>query len=351
MKFALRFDFRNPDMSGTTMADRYAAALDMAAWADRLGCTRITVSEHHGSPDGYLPSPIPMLAAMAARTSDVRFLIAALIAPFHDPLRLAEDLIVLDNLSWGRVDLIAAGGYVDEEFALFDVPMRERAGRVTEAVHTLKAAFTGEPFAYRGRIVHLTPAPFRPGGPSVLLGGSSEPAARRAARIADGFVPSVPEVWEFYRDEVQRLGRPDPGPGPVGGNRVVALAEDPEKGWEQMAPYFLHETNAYGAWQARADVAAPYRTVADSAALRATGQYRVLTPDQFVAEQQASTSPFVQFHPLCGGMPMELAWSSLRLFEHEVLPAFTVGGVPRGEDVEGVVPVLGEQGQDPPGVT
>jgi alkanesulfonate monooxygenase SsuD/methylene tetrahydromethanopterin reductase-like flavin-dependent oxidoreductase (luciferase family) len=320
--FGLRFDFRNPDFAGTTMADRYAAALDIAEWADRLGCVSIAVSEHHGSPDGYLPSPVPMLAAMAARTTNVRFMIAALIAPFHDPLRLAEDMVVLDNLSKGRVDLIVAGGYVHEEFAMFDVPMRERAPRVTETVATLKAAFTGEPFEFRGRTLRITPAPFRPGGPSISLGGSSEPAARRAARIADGFLPSVPEVWEFYRDEVQKLGRPDPGPSPIGETTVVALAEDPEAGWEQMAPFFLHETNAYGVWQAQDDVASPYRKVADVDQLRTTGQYRVVTPEQFVEEQKAAPFPFAFFHPLCGGMPIELAWSSLRLFEHEVLPAF-----------------------------
>ena len=98
MPFGLRFDFRNPDLAGTSMADRYAAALDIAEWADGLGCASIAVSEHHGSPDGYLPSPIAMLAAMTARTTNVRFLIAALIAPFHDPLRLAEDLVVLDTI-------------------------------------------------------------------------------------------------------------------------------------------------------------------------------------------------------------------------------------------------------------
>ncbi|MFD9507563.1 LLM class flavin-dependent oxidoreductase [Streptomyces mirabilis] len=321
--FALRFDFRNPEQAGTTMADRYAAALDMAEWADRLGCARITVSEHHGSPDGYLPAPIPMLAAMAARTTNVRFLVAALIAPFHDPLLLAEEMIVLDNLGRGRVDLVVAGGYVHEEFALFDVPMNERAKRVTEVVTTLKAAFTGEEFTYRGRTVRLTPAPFRPGGPSVSLGGSTEPAARRAARIADGFIPSVSEVWEYYRDEVLKLGRPDPGPSPIGRNRVVALAEDPDKGWEQMAPFFLHETNAYGAWRAQDDLAAPFRSVTGTDELRESGQYRVLAPERFVAELKSSPRPFTQFHPLRGGMPMELAWSSLRLFEHEVLPAFT----------------------------
>jgi alkanesulfonate monooxygenase SsuD/methylene tetrahydromethanopterin reductase-like flavin-dependent oxidoreductase (luciferase family) len=322
MHFGFRFDFRNPDIADTTMADRYAAALDMVEWADALGCTTIAVSEHHGSPDGYLPSPIPMLAAMAARTSNVRFIIAALIAPFHHPLRLAEDLIVLDNLSRGRVDLIVAGGYVHEEFAMFDVPMKERGRRVTEAVAVLRAAFSGEPFEYRGRTVHITPAPFRPGGPSIILGGSSRPAAERAARIADGFIPSIPEVWTFYRDAVQKLGRPDPGPSPIGANQVVALAEDPNKGWEQMAPFFLHETNAYGMWQAQDDIASPFHNVEDVNELRTTGQYRVLAPEQFVEEQKAAPFPYAMFHPLCGGMPIDLAWSSLHLFENEVLPAF-----------------------------
>ena len=77
--FGLRFDFRNPAFAGITLADRYAAALDMAEWADRRGCVTIAVSEHHGSADGYLPSPLTMLAAMAARTTSVRFSVAALI--------------------------------------------------------------------------------------------------------------------------------------------------------------------------------------------------------------------------------------------------------------------------------
>ncbi|MGO8827250.1 MAG: LLM class flavin-dependent oxidoreductase [Acidimicrobiales bacterium] len=320
MLFGLRFDFRNPELAGSAMADRYQAALEMAAWSDRLGCVSIAVSEHHGSPDGYLPSPIPMIAAMAAKTDAVHFMIAALIVPFHDPLRLAEDLIVLDNISRGRVDVIIGAGYVHEEFAMFGVPMNERAARVTEAVVTLKSAFSGEPFDYRGRKVHVTPGPYRPGGPSVSLGGSSEAAARRAARIADGFVPSDPGVWEPYRDEVLKLGRPDPGPCPTGPTTVVALAEDADEGWQRMAPFFLHEMNAYGLWQAQDGLANPYRTVADTDELRATGRYRVLTPAQFVAEERTSPQGFVMLHPLCGGMPIDLAWSSLRLFEQEVLP-------------------------------
>jgi alkanesulfonate monooxygenase SsuD/methylene tetrahydromethanopterin reductase-like flavin-dependent oxidoreductase (luciferase family) len=322
MLFGLRYDFRNPAFAGTSMADRYAAALDMAAWADSLGAVSIAISEHHGSADGYLPSPLPMIAAMSARTTGVRFMVAALIAPFHNPLSLAEDMVVLDHLSRGRVDLIVAGGYVHEEFAMFDVPMSERGQRVVETVSTLRAAFSGEPFEFRGRTVRITPPPFRPGGPAIMLGGSSKPAAERAARIADGFVPTDPEVWPYYADEVVRLGRPDPGPCPISKPETVALAPDSELGWEQMAPYFLHEMNAYGAWQAQDDIVSPYRTVMDVDELRTSGNYRVLTPAQMIEEQKASPFPFAMFHPLCGGMPIDLAWSSLRLFEEEVLPAF-----------------------------
>jgi alkanesulfonate monooxygenase SsuD/methylene tetrahydromethanopterin reductase-like flavin-dependent oxidoreductase (luciferase family) len=321
--FAMRFDFRNPELAGTTMAERYETALEIAEWADRLGCVSIAISEHHGSADGYLPSPLPIVAAMAARTTSVHFSIAALIAPFYDPIRLAEDMLVLDNLSKGRVDLIVAGGYVTEEFDMYGVPKKERVARVKEVVSTLRGAFGGEPFEYRGRTVDLTPRPYRTGGIGITMGGSSEAAARRAARIADSFIPSVPEVWDYYREEVQMLGRPDPGESIVGKNRVIALAADAEAGWKEMAPSFLHECNAYGVWQAQEDVASPYRVMENEEELRASGGYVVLTPDQLVQELKESPFAFTMLHPLCGGMPPELAWSSLRLFETEVLPALS----------------------------
>jgi alkanesulfonate monooxygenase SsuD/methylene tetrahydromethanopterin reductase-like flavin-dependent oxidoreductase (luciferase family) len=320
--FGIRFDLRNPAFAGVSMADRYRATLDMVEWAERLGAMFAGLSEHHGSADGYLPSPLPMAAAIAARTSTIPINIAALIAPFHDPLRLAEDAAVVDLLSEGRLGLIVAGGYVRSEFEMFGVPMAERAARVREAVTTLKAAWTGEPFEYRGRTVQITPAPAQPGGPKLTLGGSSEAAARRAARIADGFLPSDPRFWAFYQDECVKLGKPDPGPYAGGGTAVVTLAEDPERGWEECAPYFLHEMNAYGAWQAEDDVQTTYRQVQDAEELRATGQYRVLTPEAYAAElREAGPFGFAMLHPMVGGIPPALAWESLRLFEDRVLRA------------------------------
>jgi alkanesulfonate monooxygenase SsuD/methylene tetrahydromethanopterin reductase-like flavin-dependent oxidoreductase (luciferase family) len=322
-RLGLRFDFRNPAFAGTSMAERYAAALDMVEWGDRLGFVSVLVSEHHGSDDGYLPSPITMLAAMAARTRRLRVQISALIAPLHNPLRIAEDLVVLDLISGGRLDLVVANGYVGAEFAMFGRALSERAARTTELVHTLRAAWRGEPFEFRGRTVRVTPSPCQPGGPKIILGGSSERAARRAARIADGFAPSVASLWDHYRDELRILGKPDPGPHRGGGTGFVHVTDDPDKGWAQIAAYAMHEVNTYGAWNLAAGTSklTSYTPVADAETLRTTGQYRALRPAELVEEINAKgAAGFTLLHPLMGGIPPALAWQSLQRFEAEVLP-------------------------------
>jgi alkanesulfonate monooxygenase SsuD/methylene tetrahydromethanopterin reductase-like flavin-dependent oxidoreductase (luciferase family) len=320
--FGIRYDLRNPAFAGVSMADRYQATLEMSEWADRLGAYFIGLSEHHASDDGYLPSPLPMAAAIAARTTTSRIAVNAIPAPFHDPLRLAEDIAVVDQLSRGRLDLTLVGGYVREEFDMFGVQLADRPRHVTELVKTLRQAWTGEPFEYRGRTVRVTPTPFQPGGPKLTLGGSSEPAARRAARIGDAFMPSEPHQWDFYQDECIKLGKPDPGPFMGGDTRVLYVAEDVDRTWEQVGPHFLHETNAYGVWQGEAGTQAGFHAVPDVETLRAEEQYRVVTPEELVTElREAGPYGFVLLHPMVGGVPPEVAWESLRLFEHEVLPA------------------------------
>ncbi|MBX6390670.1 MAG: LLM class flavin-dependent oxidoreductase [Frankia sp.] len=322
--FALRFDFRNPAFAGVSMADRYAAALDMCQWADEHGFVTVTISEHHGSEDGYLPSPLAMAAAIAARTSRMRIRIAAAIAPFHDPLRLAEDAAVVDHLSRGRLDLVVGAGYVPGEFDMFGVPMKERVRRTVELVSTLRAAWSGEPFEFRGRKVRVTPGPFTPGGPRLELGASSEPAARRAASLGVGLMAADARTWEFYRDECVRLGRPDPG-GYLGGTTgFVHLAEDVEAGWAAIGPHAMHEATIYGSWIAMGGPGAAtsaYQTPESLEQLRAQGQYRVVTPADHAAELRAAV-PFGLglMHPMMGGIPPEVAWSSLRLLERDVLP-------------------------------
>ena len=319
--FGLRFDFRNPAFAGTSMTHRYSAGLDMAEWADELGFMMLVLSEHHGSLDGYLPSPLVMAGAVAARTKTLRIMVSAVVAPLHDPLRLAEDAAVVDVISGGRLDLVLANGYVADEFAMFDVPMAERTRRTTTAIEVLRHAFSGEQFAHDGRLVRVTPKPDRAGGPGLSLGGSTPAAARRAARIADGFVPSLPEVWTYYRDERIALGHADPGPYMGAGIANFYLADDVEQGWQDVGEYFLYETNAYGRWMRNAGLAGMYESASDVDEVRARGMYRVLTPELLRAEIEAAGPwAFVLIHPLLGGIPPDLAWRALRLFEHDVLP-------------------------------
>ena len=320
--FMLRYDLRAPSFGNVAHAELYQAALDQCAWADQQGFYSVTLSEHHGSPDGYLPSPRLMAAAVAARTRQLRVLIAALIAPLHDPIALAEDLAVLDLLSNGRVVALLSGGYVASEFECFGAKLSDRKAYMDEIVGVLEQAWTGEPFEYKGRTVCVTPRPKRRPRPPIWMGGSSAAAARRAARCADYFVPSRPEYFEIFREERARLGKRDPGPTPQQTDIFLYVAEDPDAAWAKIAPFLLHETNSYGSWIADAGTDSPYEIFENTDDLRASGQYPVWTPEEAI-EKARLMGPFepIVLHPLAGGMDPELAWESLRLVETQVLPA------------------------------
>ncbi len=320
MMLALRFDLRNPAMAGVAMADRYAAVLDMAEWAEEHGGVAVVLCEHHGSDDGYLPNPLLVAAAVATRTKNLRINIASLAGPFHNPLRLAEDLAVLDNLTRGRIDVIISGGYALHEFEMFGVAPKERPTRMVKLFETLKSAWTAEPIEYEGRLVKVTPAPYRTGGPPLTMGGSSEGAARRAAHIADAFLPSEPRFWEYYVDECKRIGREDPGVNMSSASPTTYVAEDVEAAWAELGPYFLHESTSYATWGEEAGVANPYKKANDVGELRATGIYRIITPEDYAAELRAAGDlAFVLLHPMVGGIPPTRAWQMLDLFEKRVI--------------------------------
>lgn len=314
---SLRYDLRAPPF-GTPPKALYQAALEQCAWAEEQGFHMVTLSEHHGAEDGYCPSPLVMAAAVCGRTRSLRVLVAALVLPLYDPIRLAEDLAVLDLASSGRVDLIVGAGYRPEELAMFGREMSERVALVEEGVGTLKAAWSGEEFDYRGRRVRVTPQPARPGGPVLLMGGSTKAAARRAARLGDGFIPVDLSLWPAYEAACREVGR-DPGlPPPVGGPLFVHVADDPERAWAQIAPHALHEMSSYGAWEARAEGIARYTPVEDIEAVRASGKYVVVTPDECV--DLARSEGTLRLHPLMGGLSPDLAWESLELVASKVLP-------------------------------
>ena len=123
--FTMRFDMRAP-VGGAATTDLYAAAIEMAAWSETRGCVAAIISEHHTSEDGYLPSPMLLASAIAARTDHLFISIAAALLPFYDPIRLAEDMNVLDIISSGRVSYVFGIGYRAEEFEQYGLDMKQR---------------------------------------------------------------------------------------------------------------------------------------------------------------------------------------------------------------------------------
>ncbi len=317
VRLGLRYDLRAPAF-GPPAAELYRAALEQAEWAERHGFGSVSLSEHHGADDGYCPSPLVMAGAIAGRTTSIRIMIAALLVPLYDPLRLAEDLAVLDLASGGRVDLVVGAGYRPEELVMFGRTVDDRVPLVEEGVAVLRAAWSGEEFEYRGRRVRVTPKPLRPGGPTLLMGGATKGAARRAARLGDGFLPVDASLWPVYEAECRKLRR-DPGPQTaMGGPMFIHVADDPDRAWPRIAPHALHETNSYGEWLTGAEGIAVYTPSDDSDALRAEGAYAVLTPDECVA--MARELGALTLHPLMGGLPPDLSWESLELIAAKVLP-------------------------------
>jgi alkanesulfonate monooxygenase SsuD/methylene tetrahydromethanopterin reductase-like flavin-dependent oxidoreductase (luciferase family) len=250
----------------------------------------------------------------------IRFTVA--VAPLYHPLRLAEDVAVLDLASGGRVELVLGAGYRRVEYEMLGLPFETRGKQLEEHIGILTQAWTGEPFELDGRTVRVTPRPVQRPRPPLLLGGSSPASARRAARLADGYLPVGPELWNLYRSTCEELGR-DPGPPPIRSNSpgFLYVTDDPEAGWRDIAPFALHETNSYASWLHEEERAGRrlYDAVDDVAALRLTGMYRVVTPDECIA--LARDVDDLSFHALMGGLTPELSWASLELFAARVLPA------------------------------
>ncbi|MDH6453165.1 MULTISPECIES: LLM class flavin-dependent oxidoreductase [unclassified Streptomyces] len=315
----VRFNLVEPGATPASLSARYRAALDMAAYADEHGISTVQTEEHHGVDNNWLPSPFAFAGAVFGATRRIAVTVSAVIGPLHDPLRLAEEIAVLDLLSGGRLVTVAGIGYRPEEYALFDVDWRRRGRLQDELLETLLKAWTGEEFEYRGRTVRVTPRPFTDPHPLLLVGGSSKAAARRAARLGLPFFPSahLPELEAYYKEQLVEYGTEGWTMMPTAETPLLHIAENPDEVWARHGEHFLHEARTYASWQS-GDIRSAVRSAATSVEeLRSEGVYRILTPDQCV---ELGLDNLV-LHPLAGGMPVEEGWRSLRLFAERVLPA------------------------------
>jgi alkanesulfonate monooxygenase SsuD/methylene tetrahydromethanopterin reductase-like flavin-dependent oxidoreductase (luciferase family) len=317
----MRFDMRAP-ATGAPIADLYRCALEMAEWGEGRGCAYLFVSEHHASPDGYLPAPLILASALAARTRTTPIQVAALLVPLHDPVDLAEQMAVLDIVSQGRVSYVCAVGYRSDEYAMFGHEMKERGRRMELCLDTIRRAWSGESFDFEGRVVTLTPQPTTPGGPLLLMGGGSRVVVRRAAKfgmgmIAEGGDSDLSEIYHAACDEFGTTPGPFFNP-PRDLPTSIFVADDIDEGWDELGSYLLHDARMYGEWSGEVERASGSRQQSVEDLRTEEGNYRVLSVEQAVERAKAG---ILLLQPLCGGLPPELAWKYLRRVTDEVVPS------------------------------
>jgi alkanesulfonate monooxygenase SsuD/methylene tetrahydromethanopterin reductase-like flavin-dependent oxidoreductase (luciferase family) len=229
---------------------------------------------------------------------------------------------------------VISGGYRPAEFDMYGIRLEDRLNVMEETVELIKNASTGEPFKYRGRRIEcVSPVPQRP--MRVLMGGSFERVLRRAAHTrADGVRPAEYKLAEFYRDELKKLGKPDPGPPPTYGPTYLHVTRDPERVWDRVGRHLLHWTQSYAKYSAERNragqMSSAYEAGGTEQALRTNPNFQIVTPEQCL-EYAASYGPndILRLAPLAGGIDPQLAWENIDLFEREVLPHLQVSFNPR----------------------
>jgi alkanesulfonate monooxygenase SsuD/methylene tetrahydromethanopterin reductase-like flavin-dependent oxidoreductase (luciferase family) len=316
-----RFNMVDPAATPETLAARYRAALEMAVYADDRGVDTVQTEEHHGAGNNWLPSPLAFAGAVLGATRRIAVTVSAVIGPLHEPLRMAEDIAVLDLIGQGRLVTVAGIGYRPEEYAQLGVDWSRRGQLQDELLETLLAAWTGESFVYRGRTVRVTPRPYTQPHPLLIVGGSSRAAARRAARFGLPFFPSahLPELEAYYEERRAEYGTDGFCMMPAEKTTLLHVSEDPDRAWALYGEHFLHEARTYASWQSP-DIRSAVRSAAGTVGeLRDEGVYRIVTPDECVALGAEN----LVLHPLCGGMPVDEGWRSLQLLCEHVLPRLT----------------------------
>ncbi len=333
LRFGLWYDFRNPAQWRQPFDRLYSEILDQIAWAETLGIDDVWLSEHHFIDDGYSPSLLPIAAAVAARTKKIRIATGVMLAPFHNPVRLAEDAATVDVISGGRFELGLGVGYKVEEFEGFAVPFAERGGRTNEILAIVRRLFEGETLTFKGKYyevnkARLTPEPIQKPRPPIWVGGFTPAAMRRVARYGDGFMgPPIPlkPLYDLYVAELKKLGKPAANLPLAGGYSWLIVSDDPGKTWAEAADHVIYQMNNYAEWFGRANNR-PAERIRDRDQLRSMGALRVADPDTCIKMIREIIAEVPLTHYLSWtlppGLPPQWAARHIELLVTKVAPAF-----------------------------
>ena len=244
---------RRPD-DDRSMEAIYDEMLAVGRAADRAGLASVWVSEHHFSDDGYLPSTMAALSALATATDEIEIGTCIALAPLYDHVRLAEDAATVDLISGGRLNVGLSIGYHDDEFENFGVPKEERVARTEEAVHVLRGSWSDGPIDFDPEFHAVSPdtsiTPKPESAPPIVLGGGAKPAVRRAARIADGWIAPSSISIEGVRKRIEDIRNVREQEEIDGDFQVYIIqhgfvANSREEAWEQMKEGYLYIQRFY----------------------------------------------------------------------------------------------------------
>ncbi len=311
----------------------YRDALEEVARGEELGFDSVWMEEHHSVVNHYWPSPLPVLAGFASRTSKVILGTDILVAPFYHPVRLAEDVAMLDVMSNGRFVLGVAIGYKPDEFALYGAELEKRGARFEEQLAVMKGLWTQESLAFKGTYYtvegKLEPKPVTKPHPPVWIGGWGDITLRRAATLGDNWVPGP----------TADLGRLLTGKKQFLANREAAGRSAPPAEWPLTRDVVIADTDKQARELAERHIMVSYRkeyaggwrhpfidaSIATDLDALMKNRFLIGGPDQVIKALTPFVKEYGMTHLICRlffpGMPHAHIMRELDLLAREVMPA------------------------------
>jgi probable F420-dependent oxidoreductase len=312
----------------------YPEALEEVSHAEELGFDSAWMEEHHSVTNHYWPSPLTVLAGFATRTSRLMLGTDILVAAFYHPVRLAEDVALLDVMSQGRFTLGIAIGYKPDEFALYGVDLEKRGARFEEQLAIMKGLWTQERVQFKGRYYtvdgRLEPAPVSKPHPPLWIGGWGELTLRRAATLADNWIPGptadlkrLLEGRRRFLEHRKAAGRKaSPAEWPL--TRDVIIADTDRRARELAEQHIMvaYRKEYAGGWRH------PFIDASVATDLDRLREDRVIIggPEECIARIGRFVEQYGMTHLICRmffpGMPHSQIMRGLELIAREVMPAF-----------------------------
>jgi probable F420-dependent oxidoreductase len=312
----------------------YKESLEEVCRAEELGFDSVWMEEHHAVTDHYWPSPLTVLAGFATRTSMVMLGTDILVAAFYHPVRLAEDVALLDVMSGGRFTLGIAIGYKPDEFTLYGVDPEKRGARFEEQLAVMKGLWTGKRLQFKGTYYALDgclePKPLTKPHPPVWIGGWGEKTLKRAATLADNWIPGPTADLKRLLDGKRQFLE----------NRRAAGRTEPLTEWPLTRDVIIADTDAQARALAEKHIMVAYRkeyaggwrhpfidaSIATDLDRLMEDRFIIGGPAQCVGQIRRFVERYGMTHLICRtffpGMPHRHIMRELELIAREVMPAF-----------------------------